>query len=92
MDGPDRIDGYGSGPSWWLMFRRVVVFCLGVVVIIDSLVEKHEASVGKLVVGLIMVGALPLDDLIAMIKSRWSKSESQQRPQNETEDYGHAKE
>ena len=63
--------GAGGGPLWWLMFRRVVVFILGVAVIVDSLVEKSEASVGKLVVGLILVGALPLDDLVRMVRRKW---------------------
>jgi hypothetical protein len=53
-----------------MMFRRVVIFLLGVVVIIDSLAEKQTASVGKLVVGLIMVGALPLDDLVRLVARR----------------------
>lgn len=57
-------------PHWWLMVRRVVIFILGVWVIVDSLLEKQTASVGKLVVGLIMVGALPLDDLVLMIGQR----------------------
>ena len=57
-------------PHWWLMVRRVVIFLLGVAVIIDSLLEKQSASVGKLVVGLIMVGALPLEDLLAMVVNR----------------------
>lgn len=57
-------------PHWWDVFRRVVVFLLGVVVIIDSLIEKQTASVGKLIVGLIMVGVLPLDDLVRLAYRR----------------------
>jgi len=52
------------------MFRRVVIFLLGTVVILDSLVEKQTASVGKLIVGLLMVGALPVDDLLRLIDER----------------------
>jgi hypothetical protein len=54
-------------PGWWLVIRRIVIFALGVTVILDSLLEKQTASVGKLVVGLIMIGVLPLEDLIRLV-------------------------
>jgi len=57
-------------PPWWDWVRRVTIFLLGVLVIIDSLVEKQYASVGKLIVGLLMVGVLPLDDLLRIVTPR----------------------
>lgn len=62
----------GESPHWWLLFRRIVIFLLGVLVILDSLYEKETASVGKLVVGIIMIGVLPLDDLVRLIPQRTS--------------------
>jgi hypothetical protein len=53
-------------PFWWPTFRRIVTFLLGCAVILDSLLEKDTATVGKLVVGLILVGVLPLEDLIRL--------------------------
>lgn len=60
----------GLMPPWWDIFRRVAAFLLGVAVIIDALIESNSASVGKLVVGLIMVGVLPLDDLITLARRK----------------------
>lgn len=61
----------GDGmPPWWGRFRRVVVFLLGCAVILDSLLEKNTATVGKLIVGLLMVGVLPLDDLVRLFARR----------------------
>lgn len=53
-------------PRWLWIFRRVVTFILGVAVILDSLFEKNEASVGKLIVGLLLVGIPPIDDLMRL--------------------------
>jgi hypothetical protein len=58
----------GKFDHWWFAFKRVVVFVLGVAVIIDSLIEKNYPSVGKLIVGLLMVGVLPLDDLLRLAR------------------------
>jgi hypothetical protein len=52
--------------------RRVVVFVLGVAVIVDSLHNK-TSPVAELVVGMIMVGILPLDDLARFLGRRGSK-------------------
>ena len=49
----------------WKIFqaiRRVVVFLLGVLVILDALHNK-TSPVAELVVGMILVGILPLEDL-----------------------------
>ena len=55
-----------NAPTWWLWTRRIVSFGLGVWVIVDSLTEQ-TASVGKLIIGLVMIGVLPLDDLVKVI-------------------------
>ena len=60
-------------PRWWDAFRRIVTFLLGVAVILDSLLEKNTATVGKLVVGMVLVGVLPLDDLVALRTGRNDK-------------------
>jgi hypothetical protein len=56
-------------PRWWGVFRRVVVFLLGCAVIVDSLIGD-KGTTGKLVVGLLMVGVLPLDDLVKLVARR----------------------
>jgi hypothetical protein len=66
-------DDPGRAPRWWGWIRRVVTFVLGVWVIVDSLVEKNVPSVGKLIVGLVMIGVLPLDDLL-MVARRTARS------------------
>jgi hypothetical protein len=43
--------------------RRVTVFGLGVWVIADALVETE--SIPMLIIGMVMVGVLPIDDLIS---------------------------
>lgn len=43
--------------------RRVTVFLLGVVVILDGL----TGPTGELVIGLVLVGVLPIDDLLTRI-------------------------
>jgi hypothetical protein len=58
---PPANDEYRA-PVWWLWTRRIVSFGLGVWVIVDSLTEQAP-SIGKLIIGLVMIGVLPLDDL-----------------------------
>lgn len=68
-------------PSWWPPFRRIVTFLLGCAVILDSLLEKNTATVGKLIVGLILVGVLPLEDLIRLAgRNGKRKSDDNERP------------
>ena len=43
--------------------RRVVVFVLGVWIIVDGLTESTNV-IPKLIVGMIMVGVLPIDNLM----------------------------
>lgn len=57
-------------PPWWMRFRQMVTFLLGVAVIIDSLVEKNTATVGKLIVGLLLIGIPPMEDIIRLMKRR----------------------
>jgi len=59
----------GASPRWWLFIRRVIIFFLGVAVIVDALIEE-DAVTGKLIVGVIMIGVLPLDDLAVLIPRR----------------------
>jgi len=54
----------------WETFRRVVTFFLGVFVIMDSLLEKQEATVGKLVVGLLLIGVPSVEDLARVFRRR----------------------
>jgi hypothetical protein len=56
-------------PAWWGRFRRSVIFLLGVAIIIDSLTDADQA-LGKLIAGLLMVGVLPIEDLINLIVTR----------------------
>ena len=55
---------------WWMAFRRVVTFLLGVAVIVDSLIEKNTATVGKLIVGLLLIGIPPIEDMIKVMQRR----------------------
>jgi hypothetical protein len=54
----------------WMAFRTVVTFLLGVAVIVDSLIEKNTATVGKLIVGLLLIGIPPLEDIIKLTTRR----------------------
>lgn len=55
-------------PPWWFVIQRVVTFILGVGVIVDSLIEKDTATPAKLLVGLLLIGIPPIEDIIAMIR------------------------
>lgn len=50
-------------PAWWQPFRRVVIFGLGCAVVLEGLVSPQDRIV-ELIAGLVMVGVLPLDDLL----------------------------
>lgn len=64
-----------TGAMWarWLIFRRVVTFLLGVAVILDSLIEKSTATVGKLVVGLLLIGVPAFEDIADLMARRPSR-------------------
>lgn len=49
--------------------RALVVFGLGVAIIVDALAGKQDV-VAKLVVGMVMVGVLPLDSLAPLWRGR----------------------
>jgi hypothetical protein len=57
-------------PEWWPGFRQIVTFLLGVGVIVDSLVEKNTATVGKLVVGLLLIGVPAIEDIARLTRRR----------------------
>lgn len=60
------MNGDAKLPVWWQWIRRVVVFALGVALIVDSLFQRPNVIV-RLLVGLVMVGVLPLDDLLRLV-------------------------
>jgi hypothetical protein len=43
---------------------------LGVAVIVDSLIEKNTATVGKLVVGLLLIGVPAIEDIARLMKRK----------------------
>jgi hypothetical protein len=57
-------------------FRGVVTFLLGVAVIVDSLVEKNTATVGKLIVGLLLIGVPTIEDMVKLMRRRNGKESS----------------
>lgn len=68
-------------PRWERLFRclrRVVLFLLGVIVILDGLAKSNARL---LVVGLILAGVLPLDDVLRMFA---------RHPHRDDEDEGEA--
>jgi hypothetical protein len=50
-------------PTWWQWVRRVTIFGLGVGVIIEGFLSQQDRVV-ELIAGLVMIGVLPLDDLL----------------------------
>lgn len=52
-----------NDPNWWLSIRRIVTFLLGCTVIVDALLQT-AIHTGELIVGLILIGVLPIDDLL----------------------------
>ena len=72
--------------GWWQFLRRVVIFLLGVAVIIDALAEDRSV-VAELVVGMILVGVLPLDDFmqLAMRYSRGDRKDDAVTSQRSSE-------
>ena len=57
---------------WFSYVRRVIVFLLGMLVIIDALYGDHDA-LAELIIGSIMVGILPLDALYDITRSQRAK-------------------
>ena len=65
--------------SVWQVVRGLVVFVLGVAIIVDALLERQD-TVPKLIVGMIMVGVLPLDTLLWHRNGRDRPSDAQNSP------------
>lgn len=66
---PHKINGT-RWPSWWMLARGIITFALGVAVIVDSLIEKNTATVGKLIVGLLLIGIPSVEDLARLSRRR----------------------
>jgi hypothetical protein len=68
-DEPDEV----LEPSWFRtgfpFIRRLVVFLLGVAIMIDALWDRQYV-VPELIIGMIMVGVLPLDEVLKSMMSR----------------------
>lgn len=52
----------------WIITRSVITFFLGVAVIIDALVEANTSTLGKLIVGLLLIGIPSIDDIARLIR------------------------
>ena len=62
-------NGNGHAPSWWLWVRRIVIFGLGVGVVVDA-VGADRVNIWELVIGMILVGVLPLDDVARYLQRK----------------------
>ena len=59
----------GRGWAWFAAFRRLAVFGLGVVVIVSALIDpESDNTISMLIIGMIMIGVLPLDDVISTMR------------------------
>ena len=56
-----------ADPRWWPPVRRIVTFLLGCTVVVDGLLQV-PISIGALIIGLLMIGVLPIDDLIRIVR------------------------
>jgi hypothetical protein len=52
--------------GWFALIRRVVAFCLGVSVILEAVVSAHN-PIAEYVVGLILLGYVPIDELLSRL-------------------------
>lgn len=55
--------------SNFAQIRRLVIFILGVAIMIDALWDRQYV-VPELIIGMIMVGVLPIDDFIRSLRGR----------------------
>lgn len=63
---------------FWKIFdgiRRVVIFSLGVFIIIDALLEQ-EVEVPELIIGMVMVGVLPIENLWDPVRTRFRRRDA----------------
>jgi hypothetical protein len=58
------------GAPPWPGLRRLVLFVLGVAVIVNGIATQGQ-NVGQLVIGVILVGVVPLDELLGRLGRRW---------------------
>lgn len=65
--------------SYWQAFRRVVTFLLGVAVVVDALWDQNFV-IPELVVGMILVGILPLEDFVRIVRRRNGASRPPDKP------------
>ena len=72
-------NGNGHAPSWWLWIRRVVIFGLGVGVVVDA-VGADRVNIWELVIGMVLVGVLPLDDLARYLQRKSPSDKSGDDP------------
>lgn len=49
-------------------FRRIVVFGLGVFIILDALIDDKDKLIPELIIGMIMVGILPVENVISSFR------------------------
>lgn len=68
-------DNVGHVPAWWLWIRRVVIFGLGVGVVVDA-VGADKVNIWELVIGMVLVGVLPLDDLARYLQRKPASSDT----------------
>lgn len=63
-------------PHGWAALRRLVLFVLGCAVIIDAVVGSPQ-HLGQLIVGLLLVGLVPVDELLGAITRpfRWRRDQ-----------------
>lgn len=58
--------------KFWLIFegiRRISIFILGTLVIIEGLYDQ-DVPVKSIILGMIMIGVLPIEDLLPWSKKR----------------------
>ena len=66
----------------WRWVRRVVIFFLGCAVILEGIISAQDRVV-ELIAGMVMVGVLPLDDLLRSF--HWGNG--RRRPDDDTTTY-----
>ena len=61
----------------WRIFeaiRRVTIFLLGTLIIVDGLIGQQDNQVPILIIGMVMVGVLPLDNLVGAMSINRKRS------------------
>jgi hypothetical protein len=65
--------GFDGQPVKWGPLRRIVTFVLGVAVIIDALTAPTHV-IAELIVGAVLIGVVPLDELVESIGFKWRRN------------------